>query len=83
MDFSIVDFLELMGLLDAVHIRRKLYPFPGKRTPAQIHGTHIGALAEQFRWASTPERYEYWETVDELWADITTEINGVDLNGMD
>lgn len=78
MDFTLVDFLELTGLGEAVDIRRDLYPWGD--TPAQISGTHMRALDDQFRWYLTPEGGEYWETVDDLWVDITTEINGVDLN---
>ena len=77
MDFTLADFLELTGLREAVEIRRNHtdYGFDYGH-PMPMDSIHIKTMDLQFVWDATPEGFDYWRTVRELWVEITIAVNG-------
>lgn len=77
MYFTLADFLELMGLEEAVDIRGEKCHLPVRLVRSMpMDSIHKNALDSQFLWFLAPEGRDYWETVNDLWMDITTAVNG-------
>ena len=83
--FNFYHFLELVGIpLDTIIEYCQEYPFFGnefkelegikERIERNKDNSDI-LLAHGFRWYSTPQGQEFWDSIDRLWREIWSEAN--------